>query len=184
VRVLRCLPLAAVLCAVTACSPGTTAIMGVTVDEKGGPVGVVAVCSGYVNEAGLMVWNEESARPAAAPVVSRDPGSWRTDAPVTDLGTWSLRDGTSWQVVDPLNLVDGIVYQLSGAGTHDIEADGANASSRAVDNGAAGAQFTLADLRRLEPGQVLYDSGTYVENSRAVSAVVPLSSFRSTVCGD
>jgi hypothetical protein len=80
------LPLA-FACVLTACSPATTAVMGVSVDAAGGPVGVVAVCSGHADAATLMVWKVPGYTADSSPAPDTlTNGAWQTDRSVSDLG--------------------------------------------------------------------------------------------------
>jgi len=151
-----------------------SSVMGVTADAEGKPVGVVAVCDGYTNVAELQIWDRPAYSATNAPVASpnTDFGEWIADQPATELGTWSLVTGDPWTVQQPIALLDGYTYYLSGRGRDE---QGFN------DSLSLGVEFTLADVRALEPGQVRY--ADYRGSSASTDyAVVPLEEFRASVC--
>lgn len=168
------LPLAFV-CVLTACSPATTAVMGVSVDADGGPVGVVAVCSGHTDAATLTVWKVPAYTADTSPAPdTRTTGAWQTDRPVTDVGQWSLTTGAPWTATQRIKLVEGFTYHLTGSGR--------GPNNVGNESFAAGITFTLADVAALKPGQVRYATGVDEQSLDSIPAVVSIQDFRAVVC--
>jgi hypothetical protein len=165
------------VCAITltACSPATTAVMGVSVDAAGGLVGVVAVCSGHTDEARLTVWKMPAYTAPSSPAPDTlTTGEWQTDRPATDVSQWSLTTGAPWTTTQSIRLVEGFTYELTGIGR------GPNKVGN--ESRASGITFTLADVAALKPGQVRYAAGVDEKSLDSVPAVVNIQDFRATVC--
>lgn len=170
----------------SACSPGENAVVGVTGDKDGRPVGVVAVCSGAINTAslgalirpsGTVVGPEPDITPPATarPDLLR-PVEWRSPEPVTDVGLWSLSTGEPWAGGETPRLVEGVTYSLSAEDVafRDGGIVGINSYARSV-------EFTLADVAALEPGQVRYIRD-FADDLTVITEVVDVNAFRDTAC--
>jgi hypothetical protein len=175
-----------VVLATSACSPGQNAVMGVTGDKDGRPVGVVAVCSGAINTASLGALIRPSGTvtgpepditpPATARPDLLRPLEWRSPEPVTDVGLWSLTTGEPWAGAETPTLVDGVTYSLSANDVtyRDGGTVGINSYARSV-------EFTLADVAALEPGQVRFVRD-YADDLTVIAEVVDVNSFRDSAC--
>lgn len=147
----------------TGCTVPVGAVTGVGVDALGRPVGYLRVCHDRIDGATLYhgVGDAES-----------EDGSWITRTPVTSFATWSLAEPASTWSADPAlgDLGLGVEYTLYGW-TND------NSSS------AGDVTFTVDELRRLEPGQVLYWTGkTTKVGYRTINVAVSESTFRDDAC--
>ena len=162
----RLAPVFLLLLPLQACSVRSGGYAGIGVDGRGGFVGYFRVCAGQLDGATLST----QARPYEESAV--DVGSWSVAPPVKDFSRWSLvapRNG--WATLRPLApLTAGADYHLHGW-THDD-------SWSAVD-----ATFTLSDVAKLAPGQVMYSSGTVdAKRVRDVPAVANERDFRRRSC--
>lgn len=132
-----------------ACSPGENAVVGVTADKDGRPVGVVAVCSGQINSASMWAGSTDESTPGMTRAVE-----WTPDQPVTDVGIWSVTTGQPWTAQGTPTLATGVTYQIGASDVtfRDGDTTGISSYARAV-------EFTLADIAALEPGQVRWSGG-------------------------
>lgn len=149
------------------CTVPVDGVTGVGVDAEGAPVGYLRVCQHQIDGATLYPDNQAPEDQADA---DGDVGSWAARQPVTDYATWSLvESGSGWEEQQPMRaLVDSKRYTLYGW-TED------NSSS------SAHITFSLEELSRLRPSQVLYH-GTLDGEGREVRHVVSVEEFRRTAC--
>jgi hypothetical protein len=142
----------------TGCSVPAAGVVGVGLDELGRPVGYLRVCHDHID--GTTLYHDDS----------EDLGSWSASEPVTDFARWSLADpAPEWRQEQPLvKLTVNTRYTLYG-GTDDN-----SWSAEAVD-------FSLADLGRLEPGQVLYWGGD-PNGPRGGNVVATQEQFKEDAC--
>lgn len=147
--------------ATSACTPGENAVVGVSVDAQGRPVGVVAVCSGQINSASLWAGSTDASTPGMTRAVE-----WTPDQPVTDVGIWSVATGQPWTAQGSPTLERGVTYQMGASDVtfRDAGTTGISSYARAV-------EFTLADVATLEPGQVRWSEG-----------VDEVTTFREAAC--
>lgn len=161
-----------VVVALSACGPARTAVLGVSVDTTGSPLGVLQVCSSHIDQASLVLWEVPQPVTSTSTHHLGEAGSWRSDRPVTDFATWSLSTGTPWTTSEPIALVPRYTYALSGQG---LGSDG-----RTVEGVAAGVAFTLEDVARLQPGQVRYAA---VVDGNVTHVITSTDDFRRDACG-
>lgn len=170
--------------ATSGCTPGENAVVGVSVDPQGRPVGVVAVCDGQINSASL--WSlDPRADPSATPIpeasysalpTQREQVRWTPGQPVTDVGTWSVTSGEPWTAEGSPSLEKGVRYSIAAENVtfRDTDTTGISSYARSV-------EFTLADLSALKPGEVRWSAGS----SRAAGGqgeVVSITEFRDVAC--
>ncbi|MFN8168768.1 MAG: hypothetical protein U0S36_08290 [Candidatus Nanopelagicales bacterium] len=168
----------------SACTPGENAVVGVSVDTQGRPVGVVAVCDGQINSASL--WSlDPRADPSATPLpeasysalpTEREQVRWTPEQPVTDVGTWSVTTGEPWTAAGSPSLDKGVSYSIAAENVtfRDGDTTGISSYARSV-------EFTLADLAALKPGEVRWAVG-YSRAAAGQGAVVSITEFRETAC--
>ncbi|MFJ3640265.1 hypothetical protein ACIPRD_10990 [Streptomyces sp. NPDC090108] len=138
---------------------------GISVTEDGHLLGVIAVCGHRIDGATVYVDGPDADH---SPTV----GTWTAVRPVTSgVTTWTLdTPSPGWTTDKPLApLKARTEYALYGW-TKD------NAWS------SADAAFTQADVKRLTPGKVRYDTET--DDGREVAVTVPLSRFKDRACKD
>lgn len=141
IRVGRTLALAglgSMLVSVAGCSVRVGAIAGVSVDASGRPVGVVAVCEGWIDA--IVVYSDEGQ------AESSTLGQVDADRPVRRYATVSLTNfSAGWTVRQPLRtLQPGTEYTLYGG-------------TRSNKWSARHISFSSTDLQATSPGVVLYD---------------------------
>ena len=128
-----------------ACSVESTGVTGVGIDDSGGLVGYIQMCSDRIDGATLY----EAGRDTL--------GRWQARGPVADFATWSLGRPGDWTATQRYTQPSrGREYNLFG-GTNDD-----STSSQHV-------TFRLNDLDDMSPGQVLYgdSSGAFKRVSEA-----------------
>lgn len=161
------------LCAVAllgGCSVPIVGGTGIGVNEAGGPVGYLAVCDEHIDGATLYYDNPDQ---SSTDEPSLDAGSWTAVAPVTSNAAWTLVGADAgWRAEKPLETLDpGRQYTLYGW-TRD------NSSS------TGDVTFTLADLEKLEPGQVRYLVGYDKEAEEDIYEVGSPNDFRVHSCSE
>ena len=161
------------LCAVAllaGCSVPIVGVTGIGFDGAGRPVGYLAVCDEHINGAILDYDNpDQSSRDEP----SLDAGSWTAVAPVTSDAAWTLAGADAgWRVEKPLEALDpGRQYTLYGW-------------TRDISNSTGDVTFALADLEKLEPGQVRYLVGYDKEAEEDLYEVGSPEDFRAHSCSD
>ena len=146
----------------TGCTVAVGAVTGVGVDSLGRPVGYLRVCEDRID--GATLYRSEGGE--------RVRGSWSVAMPVATFAKWSLAEPASnWTADPPLErLRAGVDYTLYGW-TSD------NSSS------AGEITFTVSELARLEPGQVLYWAGDMSKDgNRSFNVVVSEEDFKHDAC--
>ncbi|MHB9864426.1 hypothetical protein [Streptomyces sp. YIM S03343] len=151
------------LATTSGCTVPIDAVAGISVTDDGRPLGVMLVCGHHIDGATLYVDSTDTDKSVTV-------GSWTADNPLTrGLTTWPLdAPAPGWTTTRTLKpLTAKTTYNLFG-GTEDNSWSSANVS------------FTLADLDRLTPGKVRYDS---VSNNGDESEItVPMAEFRARAC--
>jgi hypothetical protein len=141
--------------AFTGCSVPTTGVTGIGIDEDGGLVGYVQMCSGRID--GTTLYETDG----------RTLGNWNAPGSVTDFAKWTLGDPGDWtatqRYVEPTGERE---YNLFG-GTKDN-----STASYSV-------TFLLQDVERMTPGEVRY--GGSIESP---NVVVSEAEFRRHACDD
>ncbi|MFJ3905083.1 hypothetical protein [Streptomyces sp. NPDC090025] len=149
--------------ALAGCTVPIAGVTGISVTEDGRPLGVIVMCHDHIDVALLALDDPD---PEAVEYV----GEWGRADPLTGFSTWPLTAPTTapadgWTVDTRLAKLDPKrSYHLYGA-TED------NSWS------AVGVSFTLADLKKLKPGQVLREGA---EGPTTTS----LENFRAHTCDD
>jgi hypothetical protein len=143
---------------ITACSVPTAGVAGVGVDKSGRLVGYLRVCHDHID--GATLYHDDS----------ENLGSWSASEPVTDSASWSLANPSAeWTEEQPLAaLTRNQQFALYGW-TEDN-----SWSAIAVD-------FSLAELERLEPDQVLYWGGD-PDGPRGGNVVANQEQFEKDAC--
>lgn len=139
--------------ALTACGNATDADIvgrtGITVDSAGNAVALVRVCHGEIDTVQLLGDRSGLADDEPNPVIA----TWQSDSGLT--GTIELAlsgENDGWSGPAAPGLEDGRTYVL-------------NASDSDVDAEASQVSFTPAQLRGLDPGQVIVADGTVQDRS-------------------
>jgi hypothetical protein len=139
------------------CTVPTHAVAGVGVDASGRIVGYLRACSHHLD--GATLYHDQEDRL----------GSWTAPSRVSDFASWTLASPPrGWKADPPLGrLLPATDYTLYGW-TSD------NSSS------AVGVSFTLEQLAKLQPGQVMHWSGT--DSHGDTYRVDSVEEFRRSVC--
>ncbi|HEY0166116.1 MAG TPA: hypothetical protein VGB75_03645 [Jatrophihabitans sp.] len=142
------------------CTVPSYGVAGVGVDADGRIVGHLRLCSHYVDGASL--YHDSGAD-------AQDLGSWTPPQRVTDFTSWTLANPPDgWKTDPPLaRLRPATEYTLYGWTSDD--------SSSAV-----GVTFTLEQLAKLRPGQVMHWSGS--DSQGEAIKVESVEEFRLSVC--
>ncbi len=126
---------AAMLVAATllaACSVESTGVTGVGLDEAGGLVGYIQMCSDRIDGTTFYETDSDTL------------GRWDAPGPVTDFATWSLDEPGDWTAAQTYTQPSrGKEYSLFGGTSDD------STSSQHV-------TFRLNDLDGMNPGEVLF----------------------------
>jgi hypothetical protein len=158
------------------CSAPQSGMMAVTVDSQGQPVGVAVGCRYELRTGHLQRWvasppGHSTVTPVKSPgpgqVADGDVASWALPPTTQEIVAWSLdARGTANQVrplTSPPDLEPGETYELVGTST--------SGSAHVV-------QFTLAELRHLQPGQAI------VRDSGGEQRTIDLNQLVSIACTD
>lgn len=122
---------------VAGCSVESTGVTGVGIDESGGLVGYVQMCSDRIDGTTLNETDGDTL------------GRWDAPGAVTGYAAWSLDDPDDWTAIQPYTQPSsGKEYSIYG-GTKDD-----STSSRHV-------TFKLKDLDGMNPGEVLYGDSSF-----------------------
>lgn len=150
------------------CTVPAGALAGVGVDRDGNLLGYLHVCRDHIDGATLY-YDTGSTELAAS---TTDAGAWKASAPITETATWSLsRPNNGWTTLAPLQeLPPDREYTLYGWSTD-------NSWS------AGGVTFTVAEVARLKPGQILHWSGrSGGRPERDLNEVSSLADFEARAC--
>lgn len=148
----------------TGCTVPPAGLAGVGVDSDRNLVGYLHVCHDHIDGATLFYdagSTDETSKTA-------DAGAWQATSPITGTAIWSLSEpGDKWTVITPVDdLVPEREYTLYGW---------TNDNSWSAD----AVTFTLAEVGRLDPGQVLHWSG---RSEGELNEISSLSEFESRAC--
>ncbi|MFF0477254.1 hypothetical protein [Streptomyces sp. NPDC004284] len=168
-RLRRALLLSVLPFALAGCGVPSAGFAGVSVTAEGEPLGVLLLCDEHVDGA-LLYPDEPVTDPGAEAVAdAKEPeytDRWTPAAPVTGFATWPLTaraGGDGWTPDTPPHaLKPGRLSTLFGA-TRDNSWSTLHHS------------FTLADLKKLTPGQVAYTEGDKVRTTT-------VADFRAHAC--
>jgi hypothetical protein len=152
---------AALLGALTGCSPGRSAVAAIGLDEQGRLIGAVKVCAGAVIEGSLTTLAQQT-RPGVS--------SWRrTTALGEGMETWLLAGSTSGP------------WESTGAELPDLAPKTAFRFG-ASDGDSTGNWLTFRgrDLLRLAPGEVLV--AREPDGARATLEIVAVEELVDTAC--
>lgn len=150
------------------CTVPAAALAGVGVDREGSLVGYIHVCHDRID--GATLYYDTGSTEVTASTV--DAGAWEASTPVFGTAIWSLSEpGNGWTVLSPLHdLTPKREYTLYGW-TND------NTWS------AGRVTFTVAELARLKPGQILHWSGrSGGRPERDLNEVSSLADFEVSAC--
>ncbi|MER5793807.1 hypothetical protein [Streptomyces sp. NPDC001980] len=155
----------AALAATSGCTVPVDAVAGVSVTGDGHLLGVMMICGHRIDGATLYVDSADTDKTVTV-------GSWTSDRHLkAGLVTWPLDSpAAGWTTTRALApLTAGTAYALYGW-TKDNSWSAGNVS------------FTRADLDRLAPGEVLYDSIS--DDGDESTVAVPMAQFRTKACQD
>lgn len=162
----RSLIVASVILTLSGCTVPTVGLTGVGVNADGDIVGYLEVCDERID--GVTLYVDDESVPRAG---RQDAGRWTATPPVTRSASWSLR-GPSPNWTAELPLADDVPdrpYAMYGW-TFD------NSSS------TTHVSFTLADVKRLKPGQVLFLGGYDERRDIDVQRIGTPTEMRNAAC--
>lgn len=148
----------------TGCTVPQAGLAGVGIDSDHNLVGYLHICHDHIDGATLF-YDVGSTEETSHTV---DAGAWQAASPVAGTVTWSLSEpGDGWTVITPLeDLVPEREYSLIGWSADNSWSAGA-------------VTFTIAEVERLKPGQVLHWSA---QDNGEFNEISSLSEFESHAC--
>lgn len=158
----------------TACTPPTAGSTGVTVDREGHLVLVLALCEAHLD--GATIYRDRTKTDPVADDPTISAGSWEMTAPNTVLRSTHVELDTvapsqGWTPREPLEgLRPGVHYTAYGWTRDNSWSSG-------------DVEFTIEQLARLRPGQVLFQRYDEQRDS-FVDAVDTSARFRADACDE